>query len=151
MKEAEIKLSLVKLLPEHAHQMHKLEKLCFSLPWNETQCRTALKQNNFIALGYFCQSRLVAYLSVYQGGGEMEIINLAVHPGWRRQGIGAKILTALLHGAAKMDIHKCLLEVREGNFAATSLYEKLGFRQCGTRKAYYPDTGEDALIYSRSV
>lgn len=133
----------------HAGAMSALESLCFSLPWSEAQCRGAFGQANFAAWGLLADWRLVAYVSVYHVLSEMEIVNLAVHPARRRQRMGYRLLHLLLQGAAKMGIEKTILEVRESNHAARSLYEKCGFSVCGRRRRYYPDNGEDALLYER--
>lgn len=90
---------------------------------------------------------LTAYLSFYHAADEMEIVNLAVLPAHRRKGLAKRLLGIVLQASRKMGIQKVLLEVRATNFAAISLYEQCGFRQNGARSAYYPDTGEDALIY----
>lgn len=127
--------------------MSALEKLCFSLPWTFDQCRGAFYQTNFAAWGFLCGGRLIAYVSAYHIPPEMEIVNLAVHPAWRRRGLGERLLRLMLQGAAKMGIEKIILEARESNSPARRLYGKCGFRVCGRRKRYYPDTGEDALLY----
>ena len=138
--------TFARLHPEHAAIMHRLEKSCFSLPWNEAQCRSALSQTSFGAYGLWQNTDLLAYVSFYHAAGEMEIANLAVAPEQRRKGLGRLILSALLQAAAKMGIEKVLLEVRAGNSAALSLYRQAGFHQAGLRKKYYPDTGEDGFI-----
>lgn len=128
--------------------MSELEKLCFTLPWTQAQCQGAFSQQSFAAWGFLKDSRLVAYVSVYHVAEEMEIVNLGVHPDTRRQGVGISLLRLALREAVKMGIQKTFLEVRETNRAAIALYEKCGFQLGGRRKGYYPDTGEDALIYA---
>ncbi len=127
--------------------MHELESICFSLPWSLLQCRGALAQNNFAATGLWKSERLLAYISFFHNVDEMEIVNLAVHPLARRRGYGYDTLLQLLQEGNKMGMHKVALEVRERNLAAISLYEKAGFKLAGLRRNYYPDTGENALIY----
>ena len=61
------------------------------------------------------------------------------------------MLCLALRLARKMAITKILLEVRVGNKPAICLYESCGFRREGVRKKYYTDTGEDALVYVRSI
>lgn len=131
--------------------MSRLEKACFSLPWTEKQCAAALAQPAFSAWGVWQNKVLLAYLSFYQSGPEAEILNLAVAPVARRQGLGKHLLQALLQGAAKMGIQKIALETRESNLPAITLYENCGFRTSGRRRRYYPDTGEDALIYTIDI
>lgn len=118
------------------------------MPWTSAQCRAALAQGNFSAFGLWQGKTLVAYISFFHNAGEIEILNLAVHPFARREGNGERLLHLLLQAGRKMSMQKAVLEVRESNLPAISLYEKCGFRMTGLRKRYYGDTGENALIYS---
>lgn len=128
--------------------MARLERLCFSLPWSREQCRGALGQPAFAAFGIWQEKELVAYVSLYHTLPEMEILNVAVVPAKRRQGLARKLLHLVLQAAAKMGMQKATLEVRQSNNAAIGLYTGLGFIQCGKRPRYYPDNGEDALIHA---
>jgi ribosomal-protein-alanine N-acetyltransferase len=69
-----------------------------------------------------------------------------VDPKWRRKGIGAQMVRALLQMARPLGARQATLEVRLSNLAARRLYEKFGFRPVGIRPRYYSDDGEDALI-----
>jgi ribosomal-protein-alanine N-acetyltransferase len=69
-----------------------------------------------------------------------------VHPAWRRQRIGERLLLAFLDVAIDQGAHEATLEVRLSNLAARKLYEKYGFRPVGLRPRYYSDDHEDALI-----
>lgn len=131
--------------------MHALEKACFTLPWSEEQCRAAFGQTAFAAFGLDGGGGVLAYISVYAAAGEMEVLNLAVAPEVRRRGIGYRLLSLALRAAAKMGMQKAVLEVRVGNTPARNLYERHGFAVAGRRPRYYADTGEDALIYARSL
>ena len=77
---------------------------------------------------------------------EAHITTFAVHPAWRRQRIGERLLLAFLDLAAARHAREATLEVRLSNIAARRLYEKYGFRPVGLRPRYYSDNGEDALI-----
>ena len=77
---------------------------------------------------------------------EAHITTFAVHPRWRRQRIGERLLLALLDLARDRHAREATLEVRLSNLAARRLYEKYGFRPVGIRPRYYSDNGEDALI-----
>jgi len=77
---------------------------------------------------------------------EAHITTFAVHPGWRRQRIGERLLLAFLDVAVDQGAHEATLEVRLSNLAARRLYEKFGFRPVGLRPRYYSDDHEDALI-----
>lgn len=134
-----------------ARAISLLEADAFSLPWSEEQCRRALGTQAFGAWGGLLGGKLLGYVSFYQIGDEVEIINFAVASFARRKGYGMSLLSSLLHEWRKMGIQKIMLEVREGNMPAIGLYEKLGFAKIGARDAYYPDTGEDALIYVKLI
>lgn len=140
-----------KLKLSHAGSMSELEKACFSMPWSFKQCAGALAQKSFAAFGLWRGNALLAYISFYHAGNELEILNLAVLPAERRQGFARRILLLALQVGHKMGMQKVLLEVRESNVAARALYEDCGFQKCGRRPHYYTDCGEDALIYGREL
>lgn len=77
---------------------------------------------------------------------EMHLLNLAVHPARRRQGLGRRLLTHALAVARRHQAVTAWLEVRPSNQPALQLYRSLGFVQVASRPRYYSDTGEDALI-----
>lgn len=76
---------------------------------------------------------------------ELHITAVAVDPGHRRQGLGARVLRALLQQAARFGAQHATLEVSAANEAALALYAAAGFRSAGVRRAYYRN-GDDALI-----
>lgn len=77
---------------------------------------------------------------------EAHITLLAVVPDYRRQGLGSLLLSTLLERAKARGLERATLEVRKSNQAAIALYQKFGFKIAGTRKKYYQDNQEDALI-----
>jgi len=77
---------------------------------------------------------------------EAHITTFAVHPAWRRQKLGERLLLAFLDLARDRHAREATLEVRLSNVAARRLYEKYGFRPVGLRPRYYSDNNEDALI-----
>lgn len=74
---------------------------------------------------------------------EIELLLVATHPDHLRQGHAEILLKKIL---ASLSVKKIFLEVRESNFTARKLYQKLGFIETGKRAKYYPD-GEDAILY----
>jgi ribosomal protein S18 acetylase RimI-like enzyme len=79
---------------------------------------------------------------------EGHVVDLAVDPAWRGQGIGRRLLTALLVGLRARGAVAATLEVRPSNRAALALYRASSFVVEGRRTGYYPD-GEDALLLWR--
>ena len=140
-------IQFVRLGPDDASAVAALEARCFGLPWSEEQFRQAFEQDVFATYGLKKQDLLIAYVAVYHTFDELEILNIAVAPEYRRAGHGKCLLGLVLRRMAKMGILRSVLEVRPSNIAAIGLYSAYGYRQEGRRKAYYPDTGEDALVY----
>ncbi|MFB2839142.1 ribosomal protein S18-alanine N-acetyltransferase [Floridanema evergladense] len=77
---------------------------------------------------------------------EAHITIVAVSPDYQHQGLGQAMLLALLSRARQRGIERATLEVKASNQPAISLYQKFGFKVAGTRRGYYQDTGEDALV-----
>ena len=77
---------------------------------------------------------------------ETDMMNVAVHPDFRRQGIARGLILALTEELKKRGSHCLTLEVRASNDPARALYESLGFALAGTRRNYYHNPKEDALI-----
>jgi len=89
---------------------------------------------------------LVGYAGCWQILEEVHITNIAVSPELRRKKIGERLLQKRIDDCYKNKAKYITLEVRISNEAAISLYEKYGFQSLGTRKGYYQDNNEDALI-----
>jgi len=94
-------------------------------------------------------SALVGFLVARHSPPEWELENIVVAREVRRIGIGKKLMDTLLVQARQTNSDAVLLEVRESNTAARRLYEELGFRETGRRKAYYTNPGENAVLYSK--
>jgi ribosomal-protein-alanine N-acetyltransferase len=125
----------------------QLERLCFSLPWSKEAFRLEVERNK--CARYFTakmDGRVVGYGGMWLVLDEAHITNIAVHPDYRRRGVGRLIMQTLMEEAARLDIERMTLEVRVSNKPAIHLYESLGFEEGGIRKGYYANNREDALI-----
>lgn len=141
------KTAIVRLTPEDATDLARLERSCFSHPWTEEQLAYGLRERVLHVFGLRqSDGELVGYCSFYAVADEAEIVNIAVIPQLRRQGLGRALLGAMLQSAAELCINRVFLEVRRSNIAAIGLYEAHGFAPTGVRARYYPDTNEDALV-----
>jgi ribosomal-protein-alanine N-acetyltransferase len=93
---------------------------------------------------------IIGYLIAREAAGTGEILNLAVDPAWRRQGIAQALLDAGLVALKRRGTSEVYLEVRVSNHAAQSLYRRAGFSEVGRRRAYYRNPVEDALVLRRT-
>ena len=92
------------------------------------------------------KNELIAYCGTWQILEEAHITNIAVSPEYRRKHIGEALLKTIIDDCYKNMVKFITLEVRISNTPAINLYEKYGFKSLGTRKGYYQDNNEDALI-----
>jgi ribosomal-protein-alanine N-acetyltransferase len=131
---------------DHVSQVAELEKICFSDPWSEKSIASELTNPLSLWLVAVEDDRVAGYVGSQSVMGESDMMNVAVQPDFRRQGVAEKLVLELVAALAKKDNHCLTLEVRASNAPAISLYEKLGFAQIGLRKNYYRNPKEDALI-----
>lgn len=90
--------------------------------------------------------RLIGYAGNWQILEEAHITNIAVDIDYRRKHIGEALLTRIIDDSINNGVKYITLEVRVSNTPAIKLYEKYGFKSLGTRKGYYQNNNEDALI-----
>jgi [ribosomal protein S18]-alanine N-acetyltransferase len=124
-----------------------IEEASFTTPWPPHAYRSEIESNR---LAQYIVARVggdvVAYAGMWMMVDEAHITTFAVHPRWRRQRIGERLLLTLLDLARGRRAREATLEVRLSNLPARRLYEKYGFRPVGLRPRYYSDDNEDALI-----
>lgn len=123
-----------------------LELASFSVPWSRQMLEEELYNPQACYRVLECQGRIAGYAGMWKILDEGHITNIAVHPDFRRNGYGRRLICELLDIARREGIIAVTLEVRVSNLPAISLYESLGFKQEGRRKRYYSDNNEDALI-----
>lgn len=130
----------------HVEQIADMEKQCFSDPWSVKSVRYEL--TNPLSLWFVALSgeRVIGYIGSQTVMDEADMMNLAVSPDFRRQGVGIKLIEILVDRLKSKGVRCLTLEVRASNETAISLYGKLGFVQVGRRPGYYSKPKEDALI-----
>jgi [ribosomal protein S18]-alanine N-acetyltransferase len=90
--------------------------------------------------------KILGYANFYVVQHEAHLLNIAVHPGHRKQGLAATLLGHAIRDLSTQGIREFFLEVREGNGEAIGLYRRFGFDFIGRRKNYYVESNEDALV-----
>ena len=139
-------LRLGLLEERHIAKILEIERASQPAPWSEESFRRELTKEEGVFLVAEDASGVLGYAGSWIVADELHIITVAVQPELRREGIGQKLVVeSLLRG--QEEGAKCsTLEVRVSNTPAIKLYEKLGFKDFGRRKAYYSENKEDAEI-----
>ena len=130
----------------HVNGVALLEKICFSDPWSEKSIASEVNNPLSLWLVALDAGQVVGYVGSQSVLGWADMMNLAVHPEYRRQGIGDTLVRKLIALLKENEVTCLTLEVRCSNQNAISLYHRIGFRQVGKRSGYYHNPKEDALI-----
>ena len=140
------------LVAADAKRLHLIESASTPFPWSLNQFIEGLAGDEF-GWGIERNGELVAFALFQQVLDEVTLLNIAVHPDWRRCHLARDLLLQALSALPQRNALRCLLEVRVGNIAAIALYRALGFGVDGRRPNYYPAVGgrEDALLMSRAL
>lgn len=139
-------IEILEMNETHVQAVAELEKLCFSDPWPVEGILPELSNPLSYWLVAADGQRLAGYVGSQSCPPEADVMNVAVDPAYRRQGVAQRLLEALVAGLKEKRITSLSLEVRASNEAALALYGKLGFRPVGRRPNYYRDPREDACI-----
>ena len=126
-----------------------VERASYPTPWSRSMFAGELAKPGSISLGAVEDGRLVGYLVISRYVDAWHVMNVAVAPSHRRRGIATMLLERLFEATRDDQRRGYTLEVRVSNAGAIRLYERLGFQARGTRRGYYTDNREDALIMWR--
>ncbi len=130
-----------------------LDQNTFPDHWSESQWLTYLTQSNRYVVMLTGDGEAVGYAVFSVLFDEVELLRIGVLPQFRGAGIGHQLLQSSINFLTRRGAERLLLEVRQSNNAAISLYKKLGFMEDGVRKGYYPPLDgsgrEDAILMSK--
>ena len=130
----------------HVPQIAELEKCCFNDPWSESSIASELNNRLSCWLVALDGNVVIGYVGSQTVLGETDMMNIAVHPAYRKQGVAKSLIQNLIDTISQQGSHSLMLEVRQSNEPAKNLYLSLGFETVGIRKNYYRNPRENALI-----
>ena len=139
-------IRIVEMGDAHVAEVARLETVCFSDPWSERSIASELSNPLSYWLVALDGDKVAGYVGSQSVLGESDMMNVAVDPDYRRQGIAEQLVTELIAALKDRGNYQLTLEVRASNTSAQKLYEKLGFVSVGKRPRYYQNPKEDALI-----
>lgn len=130
----------------------EIDKKSYAHPWGVSEFFREVNYNRFGR--YFVvelNDIVVGYIGSWFLSDLIHITTIAVHPDYRRKGIGGKLMNYMLDLGKKEKYKTCVLEVRVSNEKAINLYKKLGFKIDKIKKEYYPDNKEDAYYMVKDI
>lgn len=129
-----------------------IEQVSYPAPWSRAMFVGELSKTTAHSLGAVdAGGALIGYLILSRYVDAWHVMNVAVAPAHRRQGVASALLERVFAETAADARRGYTLEVRVSNTAAIALYERFGFRSSGVRPGYYTDNREDALIMWRDA
>ncbi|HIV85652.1 MAG TPA: ribosomal protein S18-alanine N-acetyltransferase [Candidatus Monoglobus merdigallinarum] len=130
----------------------EIERECFgSESWTYSMFESEIYNSVSLFLLAECgDGELAGYASLWVAAGIAEVANIAVAPDLRRKGIGECLMEVLTGISLVLGAELVNLEVKAANLGAVSMYSKLGFREVGLRRKYYPD-GSDAVLMTKTL
>jgi len=131
---------------EDIEQVAGIEQRCFAESWSGRIIESGLQSSYDVYLVLEADQNLIGYaaLRILQGVGEVQ--RIAILPEWRRQGYARELLDSMVKVTSEKQGGWMVLEVRESNESARNLYRSYGFFEEGTRKEYYCNPIEDAIL-----
>uniref|UniRef100_A0A7C2P1D5 Ribosomal-protein-alanine N-acetyltransferase n=1 Tax=Schlesneria paludicola TaxID=360056 RepID=A0A7C2P1D5_9PLAN len=123
-----------------------IEQQSFEFAWTEEDFLCCLRQRNCIGMVAEHQERIVGFMIYELLKSQLHVLNFAVAPWARRQGVGCQMIEKLVAKLAQQRRHEIRLEVREGNLAAQLFFQRQGFVATNVLRGYYEDTAEDAYV-----
>jgi len=131
--------------PSDLARVVEIENLCYPNPWSAELFVREL-DNPLAAVDLlWLEGEIAGYLCSWLVSGELNILNVAVVPAFRRRAAAAALLRHVIEKSRRQGLERSFLEVRVGNAGAIALYRSFGFKPVSIRKRYYPD-GEDAVV-----
>lgn len=137
-------MNITEMQEKHLPALAALEKQCFHAPWSEKMLREELGAGIFLVAEQ--DGEVQGYVGCQTVLDEGYITNVAVSPDCRRRGAARRLIAELIARAKEKGLAFVTLEVRESNAPAIALYAGAGFAPVGTRKNFYSNPAENALL-----
>lgn len=148
-------MSNVNIIPtteQHLDRIAEIEALSFSTPWSRKSFADSMANSNVISIfTATLDDEVVGYICLFHLFEEGELLNIAVNPDYRKQGIAQQLLNQMFMLFKQKDVTRITLEVRESNTNAKNLYLKNGFKPIGIRKNYYTSPLENGIVMEKNL
>ena len=141
-----MKIELISDVSAYVSDIAGAEQICILQPWSKQALEEFISYEYNKALCVMVDGVFAGYVTYTTVCDEIQIANIATLPDFRRKGVASVLLEKINQIAENLKASVVTLEVRVTNIPAISLYEKHGYKVCGTRKGYYKNPTDDALL-----
>lgn len=145
------KITFRRMIEKDLEKVSEIEKEIFTDPWSYNAFKTDLNNDMAFPMVAEFDNLVIGYTNLYIVAGEVQIGNFAVAPGYRKRGVGKKLMDRIMALAKERKCDSIFLEVRESNGPAKALYGSFGFKSVGLRRDYYSNPREAAVIMAKEI
>ena len=128
-----------------------IENEVMPLPWSFCSFHEAAISDHTLFLVAEADDGIAGYIVMYLMQPEAELPDIVIKESYQGHGIGTELLRLAIEELKERTFTDIFLEVRVSNAAAIRVYEKLGFKEIGTRKSFYKNPVEDAICMKLSI
>ena len=151
---ARLRVHIRWMIRRDMEQVLAIEGGAFEFPWSEDEFVRCLRQRNCIGMVAERGDQILGFMIYELHKTRLHILNFAVHPGYRHQGVGSQMVEKLVSKLSSQRRTRLSLEVRETNLPAQLFFKRTGFRATSVLRNFYDDSPEDAYLmqyYHRSA
>lgn len=145
-EKRELRVHIRWMIRRDMPEILEIERASFEFPWTDKDFVRSLRQRNCIGMVAESDDQIVGFMIYELHKNRLHILNFAVHPHFRRFGIGEKMTNKLISKLSSQKRTRILLEVRETNLSAQLFFRKVGFRAISVLRDFYDDSVEDAYL-----
>lgn len=146
LKTPKIKVHIRWMIRRDMAEVIRTEQDSFEYAWTEEDFLKCLRQRNCIGMVAEHEERVVGFMIYELHKTKLNVLNFAVHPNYRRTGIGEQMMTKLIGKLSSHRRTKITLAVRETNLTAQLFFKTVDFRAVKVMRRFYEDSGEDAFL-----
>ena len=144
--QAQLRVHIRWMIRRDMAEVLEIERGAFEFPWFEEEFIRCLRQRNCIGMVAEHAERVVGFMIYELHKAKLHILNFAVHPCFRRAGVGAQMVSKLVSKLSSHRRTRITLEVRETNLCAQLFFKSQGFKAVKVLRTFYEDSGEDAFL-----
>jgi ribosomal-protein-alanine N-acetyltransferase len=142
----QVKVHIRWMIRRDMPEVLRTEQESFEYSWTEEDFLKCLRQRNCIGMVAELGDKVVGFMIYELHKSKLHVLNFAVHPEFRRMGVGRQMVAKLIGKLSSHRRTKITLAVRETNLFAQLFFKMLDFRAIKVLRTYYDDSGEDAFL-----